>query len=88
MSQAVEDAIAERERQQSGEGFSPEMDDQYKNMELPMAAVSYINPYLAHTFWPFKQSWFKLDTVNPRRNYIKAIALLLAEVERLDRLEK
>lgn len=88
MSKAVEDAIAERERQQSGEGFSPEMDDQYKKMELPMAALSYVYPNLAHTFWPFKQSWFKLDSVSPRRNYIKAIALLLAEVERLDRLEK
>lgn len=88
MSQAVEDAIIERERQQSSEGFSPEMDDQYKKMELPMAALSYVNPDLAHIFWPFKQSWFKLDDKNPRRNYIKAIALLLAEVERLDRLEK
>lgn len=85
MSKALQDAIAERERQKSVEGFTAAGDDQYQRDELPHAAAAYAVPGLAHSIWPFHQSWFKLGTV--RENYIKAIALLLAEVERIDRLE-
>lgn len=88
MSKAIDDVLAERARQVSEEGFKPEMDDQYTKMELPWAALSYINPNMAHIFWPFKQSWFKLNEKSPRRNYVKAVALLIAEIERLDRIEE
>lgn len=40
---AILDVIAERQRQQSAEGWTPEHDDEHCNGELAMAAVCYIN---------------------------------------------
>ncbi|MCR4231902.1 ead/Ea22-like family protein, partial [Escherichia coli] len=40
---AILDVIAERQRQQSVEGWMPEHDDEHCNGELAMAAVCYIN---------------------------------------------
>ncbi|STB30253.1 hypothetical protein [Citrobacter koseri] len=40
---AILDVIAERQRQQSVEGWTPEHDDEHCNGELAMAAVCYIN---------------------------------------------
>lgn len=36
-------------------------------------------------FWPWQRSWWKPTT--QRRNLVKAAALLVAEIERLDRAE-
>lgn len=87
---AILDVIAERQRQQSVEGWMPEHDDEHCNGELAMAAVCYINetgivnrnggkPW----GWPWDASWWK---PNARRlNLVKAGALILAEIERIDR---
>ena len=35
--------------------------------------------------WPWDKKWWKLST--PRRDLVKAAALIVAEIERLDRIE-
>ncbi|ECD3895810.1 ead/Ea22-like family protein [Salmonella enterica subsp. enterica serovar Gloucester] len=87
---AILDVMAERQRQQSVEGWTPEHDDEHCNGELAMAAVCYINDTGAVNRnggkpwgWPWDASWWKPDT--RRRNLVKAGALILAEIERIDR---
>ena len=87
---AILDVIAERQRQQSVEGWKPEHDDEHCNGELAMAAVCYINETGTVNCnggkpcgWPWDASWWKPKT--RRRNLVKAGALILAEIERLDR---
>ena len=87
---AILDVIAERQRQQSVEGWKPEHDDEHCNGELAMAAVCYINETGTVNRnggkpwgWPWDASWWKPKT--RRRNLVKAGALILAEIERLDR---
>ena len=99
MSKATDYVLAERQRQQSAEGWTPEHDDAYRNDELLKAAVCYAWPrwpffsddtFDAHAagywhprLWPWAQKWWK--PCGKRRNLVKAAALLLAEIERLDR---
>lgn len=87
---AANDIIAERQRQISAEGWTPEHDDEHDKGELALAAVCYINETGTVNRnggkpWgcPWDASWWKPDT--RRRNLIKAGALILAEIERLDR---
>lgn len=37
--------------------------------------------------WPWDPKWWKPSPTNPRRDLVKAAALLLAEIDRLDRTE-
>lgn len=88
----------ERMRQIFSEGFSRENDDQHKPGSLAVAGASYaINAAdalqaespesgkdAAAAVWPFDQTWWK-PSPDPRRNLIKAGALILAEIECLDR---
>lgn len=90
LTQAARDVLAERVRQISSEGWTPEHDDQYRPGEMLMAADSYISwncgeyePGTAPINWPWKLEWFKPTT--ERRNLEKAGALILAEIERIDR---
>ncbi|MDU4154982.1 MAG: hypothetical protein E7H83_26000 [Enterobacteriaceae bacterium] len=94
---AITDIINERQRQQSVEGWTPEHDDEHRTGELARAAVCYAshagNPHNKNmvdyqkTFsparWPWSQDWWK--PTNPRRDLVKAGALIAAEIERLDR---
>lgn len=86
-SQAALDVLAERQRQISTEGWTPEHDDQHTDDELALAAASYAisaNPDMsAPSFWPWDAKWWKPK--DGRRNLVKAGALILAEIERLDR---
>ncbi len=98
---ALTDVIAERQRQISVEGRTLERDDNYKDGSMAVAAACYARlggmwndswqvPYTAIDMpcnWPWPYEWWKLT--NPRRDLVKAAALILAEIERLDRaLEK
>lgn len=84
LSQAVLDVLAERRRQVEDEGFTPEHDDAHRNGELAKAATCYATVWpLAASYWPWDLKWWKPGTV--RRNLVKAAALLVAEIERLDR---
>ena len=87
---AWEDIGKERLRQINGEGFSPESDDGYLNGELLRAAACYLlnlvapkSPHRWPGLWPWPGLWWK--PTNPRRDLVKAGALILAEIERLDR---
>ncbi|WP_239424661.1 hypothetical protein [Pseudomonas aeruginosa] len=88
-SQAWLDVQAERRRQITAEGWTPEHDDEHDNGEMALAAASYaayahIEPSGDLPFcWPWDKDWWKPSTA--RRDLVKACALALAEIERLDR---
>lgn len=103
--EAMRDVAAERERQKTVEGWTPEHDDNHSHGELARAAACYGAGYeiwfgtpghgmtrgsrvllSPSRVWPFDHEWWKPTT--PRRNLIKAGALILAEIERLDRAEQ
>jgi hypothetical protein len=84
---AARDVLAERQRQISVEGWTPEHDDMHDNRELAHAAACYAYPELTGVqelkAWPWAPGWWKPKGY--RRNLVKAGALILAEIERLDR---
>lgn len=99
---AANDIIAERQRQISEEGWTPEHDDKYNDFQLALAAAGYAQnvadyageycqPHSSINWtdspepeaWPWSPVWWK--PTNPRRDLVKAGALILAEIERLDR---
>lgn len=83
---AAHDVLAERLRQVEAEGMKTDGDDGYKAAELPRAAASYILNGAndeAPAIWPWAKSWWKPR--DARANYVRAGALILAEIERLDR---
>jgi hypothetical protein len=87
--QAVQDVLSERLRQVNEEGFSFEHDDAHTNGQLPAAAASYAIAAsvdfigIVRVVWPWTRDWWKPR--DPRRNLVKAGALIIAEIERLDR---
>ena len=100
VSAAAADVLAERQRQVTAEGWSSKHDDQYKNTELAFAASCYAFhaaaaswdleddgiPYDSHPVpkqWPWDPSWWK--PTDARCDLVKAGALILAEIERIDR---
>ncbi len=86
LSPAEHDVLAERQRQISAEGWTPEHDDGYGTEELAFAAACYCTAdedEAPPSVWPWHISWWKPTT--RRRNLVKAGALILAEIERLDR---
>ncbi|HAT2180934.1 TPA: hypothetical protein I8167_005113 [Raoultella ornithinolytica] len=85
---AAADVLAERQRQITAEGWTPEHDDKYQNSELADAAACYAihahnQGFSTPAHWPWPPTWWK--QTNPRRDLVKAGALILAEIERLDR---
>jgi len=87
-SQAAKDVLVERQRQVDVEGWTADHDDTHASGELATAAAcyalaSYGHPRRVEAFWPFEQDWFRPSS--RRRNLVKAAALILAEIERLDR---
>lgn len=106
---AFADVLAERHRQMSAEGWSPEHDDTHVNFEMARAAAFYAlhtaaavlpeptcevpsNRYglflTADQAWP--PEWDHATWKKPkdaRRNLVRAAALLVAEIERLDRAD-
>lgn len=90
---AVFDVLAERRRHVEGEGWTPEHDDSHDKSEMTFAAIAYlmavVNPNAAPIWWPsfsWSWDWFKPGAV--RRMLVKAAALLIAEIERLDRKDQ
>jgi hypothetical protein len=100
MSAAIDDVLAERRRQIETEGWTPEHDDQHTEGELAKAAACYAwaggvvstfreigewwDARVLRRLWPWDRRWWKPST--PRRDLVKAGALIIAEIERLDRL--
>lgn len=98
---AWRDVRAERQRQINVEGWTPEHDDEHDSGDLAAAASAYalaacdcLNPYSqgdggwnvtggeSPPMWPQEWEWKPAD---PRRMLVKAGALILAEIERIDR---
>ena len=91
--QAARDIVAERVRQVVKEGWLPEHDDQHAVGELAAAAACYCHPEPCMDdtrgvpfSWPWVRRWWK--PTDRRRDLVKAGALILAEIERLDRIER
>ena len=83
---AASDVLAERKRQIDAEGMSTAGDDSYQAAELPRAAAAYIlsgSSEDAPYYWPWSKEWWKPR--DGRKNYVRAAALLIAEIERIDR---
>ena len=92
----------ERVRQVRGEGWTTPHDDAHVEGELSAAAGCYaLNAaclvdaqngepldfgHAVSLGWRWTREWWKPTT--PRRDLIKAAALIVAEIERLDRAEK
>lgn len=92
--QAWLDVQAERRRQIEAEGWTPENDDAHSHGQMARAAACYAlagssapndgtAALLVSLAWPWDEQWWKPSTA--RRDLIKAGALILAEIERLDR---
>ena len=96
LANAARDVLAERQRQVEVEGWTPEHDDEHSNGELADAAACYAATATAYRMrdhsvlytrlWPWDLKWWKAKRGNRRRSLVKAGALILAEIERLDRL--
>lgn len=96
-SRPFEDVLKERVRQIAQEGWTAEHDDGHGEGSLSAAASAYaLHAYetlspnrIAKSYppgmWPFDGEWWKPK--NPRRDLVRAAALILAEIERLDRAE-
>jgi hypothetical protein len=83
------DILMERRRQITQEGYTPAHDDYHTTGELAQAAAAYAlatTPYAfeARTLWPWERATWKPSTWR-RRNLVRAAALIIAEIERLDR---
>lgn len=86
----VREIREERFRQLVTEGVTDEQDDTYENGELSRAAAAYalhdiVWSHIPTQLWP----WVDPAPFKPadrRRNLVKAGALIVAEIERLDRL--
>lgn len=97
---AIDDITNERNRQKLVEGWSEEHDDQHADGSLARAAACYavhagnhqdlallvglpayrdIRPF----GWPWALEWWKPK--DPRRDLVRAGALIVAEIERMDR---
>lgn len=88
LSPAARDVLAERREQITREGWTPEHDDTHSNGALAAAAACYARGEIIvdagkQMLWPWHPRWWKPG--NRRRELVKAGALILAEIERLDR---
>lgn len=92
VNKAALDVMAERNRQIAKEGWTPEHDDEHEDGQLAAAAAAYAVASAAHgafheslppALWPWSSKWWKPS--DRRRMLVKAGALILAEIERLDR---
>ena len=99
MENIINEIRAERSRQITKEGWTLEHDDCHINGEMTLAASCYAQcaasdrifdawkGFLKHnhapTSWPWDVSWWKPK--DRRSSLVKAAALIVAEIERLDR---
>ena len=86
---AIDDIAAERHRQIEQKGWTPEHDAAHIGEELAAAAACYALPSeyrpadCCPAEWPWADIWWKPG--DRRRELVKAAALIVAEIDRLDR---
>ena len=97
MSRAEIDVLAERQRQIHAEGFDEAHDERNADGELADAAACYaMDPEfrsyvdasgntILDLIWPWDAKWWKPK--DRRRNLVRAAALIIAEIDRMDREE-
>lgn len=88
--QSLADVLAERQRQSDQEGYTSERDNGYNQGQLARAAACYAlrSAYIgASNFWPWEPETWKPKHTR-RDDLVKAGALILAEIDRLDRMEQ
>ncbi|MCO5129780.1 MAG: hypothetical protein M9932_04355 [Xanthobacteraceae bacterium] len=91
---ALADIAEERRRQRDVKGWTVEHDDGHATGEMAGAAACYALSTIKHwakdhvikLIWPWASEWWKPK--DHRRNLVKAGALIVAEIERLDRLDQ
>lgn len=88
---AISDVRDERRRQIVEKGYELAADDLYAGGALALAGASYAlaaarRDPLQLNLWPWAWTAFKPGT--RRRNLVKAAALIIADIERLDRAAK
>lgn len=97
--QALEDIQMERMRQLTKEDWSAAHDDHHDSGELARAAACYclsavetvtgrepldfLNDDFLSAVWPWAREWWKPK--DARRDLVRAAALIVAEIERIDR---
>ena len=97
LSDAARDVLTERRRQVTAKGWDHDHDDAQRNDEIAAFAAVYAMPEGARD-WPAKETGFgrtfaealipfcwKPKFGDRRRDLVKATALLIAEIERIDR---
>ena len=94
MDSVIDEIAAERRRQIEVVGWSLEHDDEHDTGSLARAAACYANnaadmadglpgDVFPAAHWPWDQRWWKPK--GARRDLVRAAALIVAEIERLDR---
>ncbi len=98
LSTAARDVVVERRRQIEVEGFTPEYDlEEHAAGDLALAALCYLQAIGERAsmtseemlrrhppdLWPWDDEWWKPK--NNRRDLVRAAALIIAEIERIDR---
>jgi hypothetical protein len=93
---AIADIAAERTRQVEVEGWSAAHDDTHETGDLAYAGACYAlagtGPALKEwlrliidRLWPWDRGWYKIANKSKRQRLVVAGALIVAEIERLDR---
>lgn len=90
---AIDLIYQERGRQITREGYTPAHDDEHGHDELALAAALYalpaelrpFNDGEAPDYWPWDDSSWKPTPHDRIRELVKAGALIVAEIERLQR---
>ncbi len=97
LTKAAHDVLAERARQIAVEDYDASHDDMATRCQLGVAAMAYTQAATcvqrdiasslpAPRYWPWDEKYWKPR--DPRRNLVMAGALILAEIERLDRIDQ
>ncbi len=85
----AQELLGERLRHISGEGWSLEHDDEHMRGEMASAAAAYAvsglkgGEAISIGLWPWSLEWWKPK--GHRRNLVRSGALIIAEIERIDR---
>lgn len=87
----LEEVLKERQRQINALGWSPDHDDKINSDgQLAKAGAAYAMASCQLAMqkdpWPWPDNWWKPE--GGRRDLIRAAALIVSEIERLDRKEK
>lgn len=96
----AQEIVEERRRQIGDEGFDEKHDDRHRGGVMGLAAACYASPKELYvktgndrtiTFkdaWPWERHWDKRGKHSVRRRLVIAAALIMADIERMDRRDE